>query len=60
MLNDKQKKRIYDTFESILIGSVIAFLTFFLEGTLDWLKGFDNNILGGVIGAIRYGSKYWS
>ena len=38
--------------ESIIIGAVIAFLTAFLEGLLDFLNSHENNIIGGVSGSI--------
>jgi len=44
---------------SILVGSVIAFLTAFLEGVLDFLRGYDNNIVGGAVGAMIHQLKHF-
>ena len=43
--------------QSIFVGAVIAFFTVFLEGLLDWLRGLENNFLGGVGSALYYAIK---
>ena len=52
------KKDIKDVLTSILVGAVIAFLTVFMEGALDYLQGLENNIMGSVGGAILYVLKH--
>lgn len=47
-----------EVFKSILIGACIAFLTTFLEGALHYLQGLENNLAGGVVGAVWYAVKH--
>lgn len=40
--------RLKQVLKSLLIGVAITALTVFLEGLVDILQGYENNILGGV------------
>ena len=42
---------------SILIGATVAFVTTFLEGLLDYLRGLENNVVGGAISSLWYSLK---
>lgn len=43
---------------SILIGAAVAFLTSFLEGAIEALRGVENNVLGGATAAVIYTLKH--
>lgn len=44
MKHESFKRALY----SLLIGALVAFLTTFIEGLVDWLHGWDNNVVGGA------------
>lgn len=50
--------RLKDALMAILIGSIVSFLTTFLEGSLDVLRGMENNVIGGVAASLRYISHH--
>lgn len=47
-------KHIKQALISVLIGAIVAFLTTFLEGALQYLQGTENNLLGGAAAAVRH------
>lgn len=50
-------ERIKDILIAILTGAVVAFVTTFLEGAIDFMRGFENNATGGVAASIMYALK---
>ena len=53
------RKDIKDIILSILIGATIAFLTTFLEGLVDWLRGMENNLTGAAGGMVVHSLRSW-
>lgn len=47
------KENLKQALISVLVGAVVAFLTVFLEGVLEYLQGAENNIIGGIAAAVR-------
>lgn len=45
------KAQIQRALISIFIGAAVTFATVFLEGLIDMLQGYDNNIIGGAAAA---------
>ncbi len=45
-------------FISILVGAIVAFMTAFLEGALDAMRGLENNTVGGVVATAVYALKH--
>lgn len=52
------KDRLKDALYAILIGAVVAFVTTFLEGALEYMQGLENNIAGGVSASVIYALKH--
>lgn len=52
------KQRIKDALASILIGAIVAFVTVFLEGALDYFRGLENNVVGGMVATLTYISRH--
>ena len=48
------KTQVKEILISILIGAVIAALTVVFEGLIDFLKGSENNIIGGISTTLSY------
>lgn len=48
------KQHIKQVLISILVGAVVAFVTVFLEGALEYMQGMENNLLGGAAAAARH------
>lgn len=55
MLN---RERLKDAIYAILIGAVVAFITTFLEGALEYARGLENNTLGGISASVAYALKH--
>lgn len=43
---------------SILTGAIVAFITTFLEGALDYMRGLENNTAGGITASLVYLFKH--
>lgn len=52
------KERFRDAVITIIVGAIIAFITTFLEGALEYLKGTENNIVGALSGSIAYAVRH--
>lgn len=48
------KKNIQEILQAILIGAFVAFITTFLEGTLEYMQGLENNTAGAVAASAKY------
>lgn len=48
------KAQVKQALISFLIGAIVAFITTFLEGALEYFQGMENNVLGGAVAAIRH------
>lgn len=57
-MKQPHKKTIQDVLTSIFIGACVAFLTSFMEGTLHYLNGLDNNVIAGVASALTFGLRH--
>lgn len=51
MVSKDEYRRI---FIAILVGAVTAFITTFLEGLIDFMRGVENNVAGGMTATAVY------
>ena len=52
------KERLKDALYAIVIGAIVAFVTTFLEGVIDYMRGLENNTAGGVVASVIYAVKH--